>query len=50
MITKKLKYILEENNENNNVKVIPYILVNSLEEAVNQTSIWMNEGFEGSIL
>ena len=46
----KLKYILEENNENNNVKVIPYILVNSLEEAVNQTSIWMNEGFEGSIL
>lgn len=45
----KLISILEENN-NTNIKVIPYIIVETLEEAMEQTSIWMKEGFEGSIL
>lgn len=41
--------ILDDNN-NEKIQVIPYIIVNNLEEAVNQTSIWMKEGFEGAIL
>ena len=41
--------ILNDNN-NEKIQVIPYIIVNNLEEAVNQTSIWMKEGFEGAIL
>lgn len=45
----KLISILEENN-NTNIKIIPYIVVDTLEEAMEQTSIWMKEGFEGSIL
>jgi DNA ligase-1 len=34
----------------NNVRVIPYKVVYSLKDALEQTSKWMDEGFEGSIL
>lgn len=33
-----------------NVKLIPYKIVESLPEALKQTSEWMSQGFEGSIL
>lgn len=37
-------------HESKNVNVIPYKFVNTLEEALQQTSEWMNQGFEGAIL
>lgn len=33
-----------------NVRLIPYKKVNSLQEALEQTSAWMNDGYEGAIL
>jgi hypothetical protein len=33
-----------------NVKVIPFMSVKTLKEALEQTSKWMNEGYEGAIL
>ena len=39
-----------EYNQTKNVKLIPYVQVASLKEALKQTSEWMNQGFEGAIL
>jgi hypothetical protein len=41
---------LVEDIQSDNVKLIPSLIVNSLEEATEQTSVWMREGHEGSIL
>lgn len=45
----KLEKILK-NNKSDRIKLIPYKVVNNIQEALQQTSEWMNEGFEGSIL
>lgn len=37
-------------NNNNRVQIIEYEIVNSLEEALETCSNWMNKGFEGSVL
>lgn len=45
----KLHGILDEKLFNN-ISLIPYKFVDNLQEALQQTSEWMNEGFEGAIL
>lgn len=45
----ELKSILET-NQCENIRLIEHIEVNSLEEALEQTSAWMDEGYEGSVL
>lgn len=42
-----LKSIIKESE---NIKIIPYKEVHTLKEALQQTSEWMNEGYEGAIL
>lgn len=37
-------------NQSENIKVIDYLNVETIQEALTQTSKWMTEGFEGSIL
>jgi len=46
----KLLEIVHVNKSFNNVKLIPIQCVNNLSEALEQTSKWMSEGFEGAIL
>lgn len=45
----RLKNIIENNNLQK-VSLIDTIEVKNIQEALKQTSIWMNKGFEGSIL
>lgn len=45
----ELKNILET-NQCENIRLIEHVEVNSLEEALEQTSLWMDEGYEGSVL
>lgn len=45
----ELKNILET-NQCENIRLIEHGEVNSLEEALEQTSVWMEEGYEGSVL
>lgn len=44
--------LIEILNENvcGQIRLIPHVIVYSLREALEQTSIWMNEGLEGSVL
>lgn len=44
-----LLHILYKNN-NNSIKLIPHLEVNNELEALDQTSKWMQDGFEGSVL
>lgn len=45
----ELKCILKT-NQCENIRLIEHVEVNSLEEALEQTSLWMEEGYEGSVL
>ena len=45
----ELKCILKT-NQCENIRLIEHVEVNSLEEALEQTSVWMEEGYEGSVL
>lgn len=46
----RFKTLLAFIKESKNIKIIPYIEVNTIQEALKQTSEWMSEGFEGTIL
>ena len=46
----KLLEIVHVNKSFDNVKLIPHECVNNLQEALEKTSEWMSQGFEGSIL
>jgi len=43
----KLKSIVKDSD---NIKTIPFAIVNSLSEALQKTSEWMTQGFEGGVL
>jgi DNA ligase-1 len=47
---KRFLSLLDIIKETKNVKIIPYVYVKNIQEALKQTSIWMTQGFEGSIL
>ncbi len=42
--------VILNDNSNENIELIPAIYVNTLKEALEATSTWMNQGYEGSIL
>lgn len=47
---RKLKDIYTSTSGISNISIIPFKVVNNLQEALKQTSEWMSQGFEGSIL
>lgn len=47
---KRFDTLIDIVKETKNIKIIPYKIVSSIQEALQQTSEWMSAGFEGSIL
>lgn len=45
-----LESVINNTEGNNNIKIIPYEVVNDVSEALKKTSEWMSAGYEGSVL